>query len=281
MHPFKNRDRDPYSFANINLLGRCNLDCFFCLGKDLKKEFSQYDHRDTPARELPRLGEFLWLCRENGIKKVYITGQNVDPLQYRDLQTLIDIIQAGHGLQAGIRTNGLLADRMVDVINTCRGTISYTVLTLKPDVMWVMTKSNVLPWFDEFIPLVTIPQRMATVVTGDNAGEILELIGYAARFRQIRYFQVRRISTDTRQAKLQKDMYAFDELLERFRRSYKQIGEFATAPVFQVGNINLPVVFWSTVGTTANSINYFSNGVISDEYFIIEGYEKNKGRYLL
>jgi len=25
----KNRNRDPYSFANINLLGRCNVDCFF------------------------------------------------------------------------------------------------------------------------------------------------------------------------------------------------------------------------------------------------------------
>jgi len=29
------------------------------------------------------------------------------------------------------------------------------------------------------------------------------------------------------------------------------------------------------VGTTANSLNYFVNGVVSDEYFIIEGYEKN------
>lgn len=31
----KNRKRDKYTFANINLLGKCNADCYFCLGKDI------------------------------------------------------------------------------------------------------------------------------------------------------------------------------------------------------------------------------------------------------
>ena len=38
----KVRVRSPYSFANINLLGKCNVDCYFCLGKDLEKEFDKY-----------------------------------------------------------------------------------------------------------------------------------------------------------------------------------------------------------------------------------------------
>lgn len=36
----KNRERDDFSFANINLLGKCNVDCFFCLGKDIENELS-------------------------------------------------------------------------------------------------------------------------------------------------------------------------------------------------------------------------------------------------
>ena len=39
-------ERSPYSFANINFLGKCNLDCDFCLGKDLEDEFNRYNDMD-------------------------------------------------------------------------------------------------------------------------------------------------------------------------------------------------------------------------------------------
>ena len=34
----KNRNRGKFTFANINLLGKCNADCYFCLGKDIADE---------------------------------------------------------------------------------------------------------------------------------------------------------------------------------------------------------------------------------------------------
>ena len=34
----KNRKREGFTFANINLLGKCNANCYFCLGKDISKE---------------------------------------------------------------------------------------------------------------------------------------------------------------------------------------------------------------------------------------------------
>lgn len=36
----KNRNREKYTFANINLLGTCNANCYFCLGKDISEELS-------------------------------------------------------------------------------------------------------------------------------------------------------------------------------------------------------------------------------------------------
>jgi hypothetical protein len=31
---------------------------------------------------------------------------------------------------------------------------------------------------------------------------------------------------------------------------------------------------WRTVGTSVNSLNYFTDGTLSGEYFVIEGYSK-------
>lgn len=39
----KNWSRDAYTFANINLLGKCNIDRFFCLGKDIEAVFSKHN----------------------------------------------------------------------------------------------------------------------------------------------------------------------------------------------------------------------------------------------
>jgi hypothetical protein len=50
--------------------------------------------------------------------------------------------------------------------------------------------------------------------------------------------------------------------------------EYENAKIIK-GVYPIDVVFWETVSTTANSMNYFTNGVISTEYFIIEGYLKN------
>jgi hypothetical protein len=47
---------------------------------------------------------------------------------------------------------------------------------------------------------------------------------------------------------------------------------FAGAEIYQYRGID--VVFWKTTETTSNSLNYFTDGTISDEYFVVEGYLK-------
>jgi hypothetical protein len=34
------------------------------------------------------------------------------------------------------------------------------------------------------------------------------------------------------------------------------------------------VSIWRTVGTSVNSLNYFTDGTLSNQYFVIEGYSK-------
>lgn len=38
----------------------------------------------------------------------------------------------------------------------------------------------------------------------------------------------------------------------------------------------MEVVFWRTIKTSVNSLNYFIDGVVSDLYFVVEGYLKNR-----
>ena len=274
----KNRERSEYSFANINFLGRCNLDCFFCLGKDLEEEFSKYNQLDTPPSELPNLDEFLDLCDACGVKNIYITGQNTDSLLYRHLDKLIEYLQEDRDFKVGLRTNGLLAKRKINTINKCRKSISYTLLTLDPETMQKITGVRIIPDFDYIFRNVTIPQRVATVVTTYNVDEILDLIKFISKYPQIRYFQIRRISTDTREEELREHIEIFEEFYERVRKEFPQVGEFEKAPILDIFGVK--TCFWRTVATSVNSLNYFSNGVISDEYFIIEGYLKNKDKYL-
>jgi hypothetical protein len=51
---------------------------------------------------------------------------------------------------------------------------------------------------------------------------------------------------------------------------------FCGAPVYKWYGKDM--ILWRTVKTRANSVNYFTNGIFSKEYFIVEGYKKESCR---
>lgn len=270
----KNYDKGAYSFANINMLGPCNLDCFFCLGKDLPEVGVENQLRDHFS-EWRGLGRYLDQCKSYGIQNIYLTGFNTDPLIYRHLEELVDYLQDQAGFCVGIRTNGVAAKNKIDIINRCRKSVSYTLLSRSPAVLEQIAGRAVIPDFDSVFRGVQIPQRVATVVTRQNKDEVLDLIEFTSRYPQIKYFQVRRVSTETRFDRLRGDILAFEELLEEVRgKGFSQSGDFEKAPIFNIYGV--PVTFWRTVETSVNSINYFTNGVMSDQYFVVDGYKKSQ-----
>jgi len=64
----KNREREDFSFANINLLGRCNANCYFCLGKDIKTELEGKNQMTVPFQNWKNFDKFLTMCKEKGVK---------------------------------------------------------------------------------------------------------------------------------------------------------------------------------------------------------------------
>lgn len=270
----KNYDRNSPSFANVNLLGTCNMDCYFCLGKDLEEEFSKTKSENVHFNEWKNFDKFLLFCKRHNIKNIYITGQNTDPLLYQYLKELIEFLQKDMGFSVGIRTNGLLAIGLLDVLNLCNRTVGYTLHSFNKKNHHKITGIETFPnW--EYILSNTKNSRVSIVVNRYNFMELLDLIKFAASFDNVKYIQLRRISTDTRRDLLRPDA----ELFEKAAISLKKAGKlrnFAGAEIIHL--FGKDVVLWRTVKTRVNSFNYYTNGIFTDEYFIIEGYLKAKRR---
>ena len=63
----KNRDREKPTFANVNLLGICNANCYFCLGKDSECELEGKNQVGVHFYEWKNFDKFLERCKENGV----------------------------------------------------------------------------------------------------------------------------------------------------------------------------------------------------------------------
>jgi MoaA/NifB/PqqE/SkfB family radical SAM enzyme len=269
----KNRNRNPYTFANINLLGSCNADCYFCLGKDIAEKIDCENQANIHFAEWKNFNEFVKHCQELNIQKIYLTGQNIDSLQYEYFDELRDHLQ-GIGFFFGIRTNGYLLEEKLSSVLLCNDEIGLTINSLVPETNAMIMRRLDLPNWE-----TTIPQlkncRVSLIPNRYNIKEMMNMIEYVSRLhKNVKYIQIRRISTDTRLNLLAPDIEIFEQFYNEIKNQYSQDGEFNLAQKFIINQ--MPVYFWRTVETNVNSINYFTNGVISDEYFIVEGYLKNE-----
>lgn len=269
----KNRNRDPFSFANINLLGKCNVDCFFCLGKDIQDLLCTHHEDQIHFNDWKNFPTFLPFCRNKGIGKIYITGQNTDSLVYPWLHELVTFLH-GWGFKVGLRTNGYLAPHKILTINECELSTGYSIHSINPVTnRMIMGRSDIPNW--PAIIGATERPRISIVINRCNAHEFLELLEYLSAFKNIRYIQARRVSTDTRLKDLMVDIEAYEQVYQRVRAHFEKVDTiFGNAEVYRI--FGHDVNFWRTTQTTANSVNYFTDGTISDEYFIVEGYLRNR-----
>jgi len=270
----KNHNRENFTFANINLLGTCNANCYFCLGKDISKELAGKNQLNVHFTEWKNFSKFLETCKSKNIKKLYLTGQTADGLQYHYIKELVNFLQGDHGFSVGVRTNGYLALQKMDVIKLMKEEIGYSIHTLDAKINKTIMGIESMPDWDRIIPASGNNVRVAIVVNRYNINEIDSLIKYISKFKNVRYIQIRRISTETRKDELMPDIELYEKFYNKFSKDHKQIGTFYLAQQFEL--YGKEVDFWRTVETSCNSLNYFTDGTCSDEYFIIDGYLKNK-----
>lgn len=267
----KNRLRSPYSFANINLLGRCNVDCYFCLGKDLDTEYSRHRNLGEHFSNWQRWNDFIAVVKALEIPWVFVTGQNTDSLTYSRLGELLKHLRS-IGLKAGIRTNGVLAKKLIDTVNLAQS-VSYSIHTRDPETQRRIMGITEVPDWDWLLRNTICDRlRVAVVLNRYNRQEIYDLLEWLGTFDRIGYVQVRKICTDNRYELLRQDMQIFEDFEQEVA------AKFPVARIFETANVYLmfgrEVAFWRTVATTVNSVNYFTNGTLTGNYFIVEGYSE-------
>lgn len=272
----KRRDRAEYSFANINLLGKCNAKCFFCLGEDIPELLHKHNQTKVHFSEWKNFEYFLEQCRSHNIKKLYITGQNTDSLMYKYINELVHFLKVD-GFTVGLRTNGYLAEKNLSVINKCENSVGYSIHSLDPDINFKIMGRKDFPNWNEIIPATKNP-RIAIVVNRYNVYEFFSILQYLSKFKNIKYIQARRISTDTRHDQFKEDIACYEKLFDHVEKYYPHrfIGEFYHAQQYNL--FGMQVNFWRTVQTSVNSMNYFTDGTVSDNYFVVEGYLNNYKR---
>jgi MoaA/NifB/PqqE/SkfB family radical SAM enzyme len=271
----KNMRREAPVFANINLLGRCNVDCYFCLGKDIETEFKKQNQLAVHFSKWANFEHYLLKCEQAGIQRIYVTGQNTDSLMYRYLGELVEHVQS-RGFDVGLRTNGYLAHKNMEVINQCRRNVGYSIHSLDPETNWKIMHRRDLPDWECIIP-ATRNTRVSVVLNRYNEHEFMDLLKYISRFENVAYIQARRICTDTREAFLIEDVMVYERVFEAVKREYPLVGYFYGAEIFSM--FGKEVCFWRTVKTTIESFNYYTDGTINDEYFVIEGYMREAQSY--
>jgi molybdenum cofactor biosynthesis enzyme MoaA len=271
----KNRNRGNYTFANINLLGKCNANCYFCLGKDIPELLNKHNQEKVHWSKWNNFDKFLDRCKVEGIKKLYLTGQNTDALCYKYFDEFVDYIQSS-GFVLGIRTNGYLLKDHVNAVRKLQDEVGLSAHSLNPETNYkIMKRRDILDW-KSIIPSVkskTNTIRVATVVNRYNADEFESVMKYLSEIDEIKYIQARRISTDIRKDELMPDIEIYENVYQKMISKHKIYGDFYGAQL--VNMFGKEVCFWRTVETSANSLNYFTDGTCSDNYFVVEGYLKN------
>lgn len=266
----KCRDRKAPTFANINLLGACNARCYFCLGRDIENQLSVHNHKDVHFTKWPNFWGFLDECEEADIKKLYLTGQTMDGLQYNHINDLLNFLQDDRGFSVGVRTNGYLAEQSMDILPKFRDEIGYSIHSLNSEVNNTIMGRRHIPDWDYLLNNSGDNVRVSIVLNRHNVGELMSLFKYISGFPKVKYIQVRRISTETRLSELQLDIDLYETYFNWFKSQYPVQSDFYNAEVFNL--FGKDILFWRTVETSVNSWNYFTDGTFSKEYFIVEGY---------
>ncbi len=267
----KEKEREKYTFANINLLGRCNVNCYFCLGKDIEELLSLQNQLTLHFTKWKNFKKFLKTCEKHNIEKLYLTGQNTDALLYKYFDELVEYLKK-KGFQIGIRTNGYLAKEKMESINKCNSGIGYSIHSLEPQTNYKIMKRKDIPDWDYILKNTQPRMRISIVVNRYNFDEFFNLIKYLSNFKNVAYIQARRISTETRYDFLREDIELYEKLYQKVAGKYPKVKDFYKAQIFNI--YGKEVTFWRTVETSINSINYFTDGILSEEYFVVEGYLK-------
>lgn len=256
-------------FGNIHLTGPCNRACYFCIGQHMMALDPLNNLKDWPLKNIDK---FVADCQEHGVKTIYVTGSNTDPLLYQHTIALRDYLKARiPGLTFGLRTNGVLALSKPETM-ACYDKMSITICSFNPDIYRAMMGKGSPPDLraildavphmngDVKINIVLGPENLA-----NNAEDLLNTI------RVCNELGIRRINV--------REPYGQPHIGDPFA----QLGmvsskEVLGMPVYEFNCTQ--VLYWDVHYVEVESVNLYANGNVSITYPISKGHDPETGKVL-
>lgn len=260
-------------YGEILFVGKCNFNCFYCLGHEMH-ESTMCNTLNTHFKEWTNFNKWLDNLRANNVRTIYLSSTNSEPLLYTYLSELIDFLQ-DIGFNAGIRTNASLD---TTVCNKCKEEISLSLQSLNPETFKKITGVILTFDFIENLKKITSDNvRVSIVVNRYNKNEIFDMLN-KLKDLNIRYVQLRQCykyyETD-----IQPDIDAFNEVRSKLN-SFPIKGYFNESVIYDVNRLSVSI--WETVfkKESISSSNYWTNGIITENNLLVEGYENERTRLL-
>lgn len=257
-------------YGEILFVGQCNFKCFYCLGHEMH-ESTKYNTLDTHFQEWPNFGKWLYRLRNNGVRTIYLSSTNCEPLLYTYLSELIDFLQ-DVGFNVGIRTN---ASKDLLVCDKCKEEISLSLQSFNSDTFEKITGVPLTFDFLKNLNQLTNPNvRVSIVVNRYNKNEIFSMLHQLSRYN-LRYVQLRQCYKYYDNADVQPDIDAFNDVLSKIS-SFPIKGQFKESVIYDVDGLDVSI--WKTVFAkeSISSSNYWTNGVITENNLLVEGYENDR-----
>lgn len=253
------------------MLGKCNQNCFYCLGNEMPKaKLSNYNN--THFNEWIDFNKFVGILHERKINEVYLSSTTTEPMLYQYIDELVDYLHDNHFI-VGIRTNGTVYG---DIFKKLDGEISISVNSFNNDTSKLIcnrqsnyqTVCQILENMQDLGKTI----RISILVNKYNVNEIEHMVSQLKPYsKTIDYIQLRRWYTLNNTA----DNTPYDNLVEKIKNNFKHIGNFYESQIYDVHDMK--VSLWNNVfkRESVHSVNYFPDGKISDHNLLIPIYENN------
>ena len=275
----KKRKPATKNYGEIYFMGVCNCSCFYCIGKEISASTSQEQvTMSTPPRELRNFNKFIEELHQRKITTVYLSSVKTDPLLYKHLDTMVDILHE-EGFKVGIRTNGYDFWKNKRVFKKLDEEISFSVQALDEEKNFRICHRTYTPSWGAIVQWLRENGkrcRFTMVLNRYNEGELQKLLDFsAANSDVVEYVQARRLYKELELSP------AEDETVFQLEHSriQEKCGEpyacFGQSPCYwwRNGDKKVSVSFWSKPfeKDTINSVNYFVTGEITTACKIVRG----------
>lgn len=249
-------------FGNIHFSGRCNRNCYFCIGQFMQ---ALEPYNNLNKENLDGFDLFIEKCKEHKITEIALTGSNTDPLLYKFIPQLKEKLQNKLDLKIfRITTNGVKVLNNLDIWNLFNFAsitfcsfdkeVNKKMMGGEPvDIKKIITNTN----FDFRINILL---STFNIIPNDLMLTIDKLIDYGTKKINLRepYGQpnLRLLLNNF----LNKNNLKF---------THKILGNDAFF------YRDCEICYWDVHFTEVESINLYANGKVSDDYPITKGHDES------